>query len=161
MDKKSLLLAAACALAFGTAPAHARDDANQAASPGNASSDEQGRMTRESSPAQTNSGDTSQTAEKPLPQGTNPMTTNPAESQVGADPKKSKAKRNPAAQKPADPIEATPPSADAHSDGARGPRGDDESRARANVPEYNGPVQKPGEPADPNVRKQESGQQAR
>jgi len=157
MEKSAVALACAFALSLA-APVHAADD-QQYKPAGQASSDEPGRAHRQDAPAQSNA-DTSQSAQTPLPQGTNTMTTDPAESQVGADPAKSKAKRNPAAQKPADTVEAAPASADAHADGARGPRGDDESRARANVPEYEGPVQKPGETADPNVEAQESGQKS-
>jgi hypothetical protein len=151
-----IALALTCAIAVGfAAPIHARDSSQQA-NPA-ASSDEQGRMHRDTSPAQTNA-DTSQSAAKPLPQGTNAESTKPAESQMRADPNKSKKKRNPAAQNQAEPVEAPTPSADATADGARGPRGDDDSRKRANMPEHSGPVQKPGEPADPNIKKQ---QQAR
>jgi hypothetical protein len=151
-------VAYAVALSF-TAPVQARDSADQANPPGTASSDEPGRGSREDSASQ--SGDTSQSAQSPLPKGTDPAATNPAESQITADPAKSKKKRNPAAQNPADPVEAPAPSADASADGARGPRGDDDSRERANVPEYTGPVQEPGESADPNIKDQESGQQPR
>jgi hypothetical protein len=157
MEMSKLALGLACAFALSlAAPVHARDDQQQANPGGAASSDEAGRAHRQESPAKANA-ETSQSAQTPLPQGSNTMTTDPAESQVTADPKKSKAKRDPAAQKPADTVEAAPASADAHADGARGPRGDDDSRARANVPEYQGPVQKPGETADPNVKAQEPG----
>ena len=147
---------AACAVAFSLAmPGYAADSSDQANPPGSVSSKEEGRGSRETlAPAP--SADTSQTAQQPLPQGTSPAKTTPAESQVGADPKKSKTKRDPAGQNPAQPVQAEPPAADAHAEGARGPRDDDESRARAGVPEYQGPVQEPGQPADPNVRKQES-----
>ena len=160
MKLNSVALALGCAFALSlAAPVQARDDQQQANPAGQASPDEPGRAHRQDSPAQSNAN-TAPSAQAPLPQGTNPMTTDPAESQVTADPKKAKAKHDPAAQKPADTAEAPPPSADAHAEGARGPRGDDESRARANLPEYQGPIQKPGEPADPNVKAQESGQKS-
>jgi len=72
-----------------------------------------------------------------------------------ADPDKSKDARDPAAQNQAEPVEAPTPSADATADGARGPRADDDSRQRANLPEHSGPVQQPGETADPNIKKHE------
>ena len=146
-----VVLTAACAVALGlAAPLHARDSSEQGNPAGSESSKEEGRGSRDTN-ASPPTADTSQTAQKPLPQGTDPETTNPAESQVGADPRKSKTKRDPAAQSPAQPIETQPPAADAHAEGARGPRGDDESRARSGVPEYEGPVQEPGESADPNL----------
>ena len=146
-------LAIACAIAFGfAAPVHAGDNSEQA-NPA-ASSDDEGRMTRDNPAARTDA-DTSQSAAQPLPEGTATESTKPAESQMRADPSKSKKKRNPAAQGQAEPVEAPTPSADATGDGARGPRGDDDSRERANLPEHTGPVQDPGETADPNLKDQE------
>jgi hypothetical protein len=148
-----IALALTCAVAFGiAAPVHARDSSEQANPAAN--SDEQGRMNRETSPAKSNA-DTSQSAATPLPEGTDTESTKPADSQMHADPNKSKKKRNPAAQSQTEPVDAPTPSADATAEGARGPRGDDESRERANLPEHGGPVQKPGESADPNIKKQE------
>ena len=150
MDR--IIVTSACALILGFAvPAHAADQQSQVKDPAHANSEEAGRMHREDKPTQS-TPDASPSAQSPLPQGRSTESTDPAKSQVGADPAQSKTKRNPAAQAPAEPVEATPPSADAHADGAPGPRGDDESRARANVPEYEGPVQKPGESADPNIK---------
>ena len=153
MRMNPLALALTCAIAFGfAAPIHARDSSEQANPvPG---SDEQGGMKHEKAVGQTDAN-TAPSAAKPLPQGTDADATKPAESQMHADPEKSKKKTNPAAQSPAQPIEAPTPSADATADGARGPRGDDDSRQRANLPEHSGPVQKPGETADPNIKKQE------
>jgi len=154
MRMSPIALALTCAIACGfAAPIHARDSSEQV-SPGT-SADEQGRMHRgETSAGQTNA-DTSQSAAKPLPQRTNAESTKPAETQIRSDPDKSKKKRDPAAQNQVEPVEAPTPSADATADGARGPRGDDDSRERANLPEHSGPVQQPGETADPNIKKQE------
>jgi hypothetical protein len=152
MRMSPIALAAMCAVALGfAAPLQARDTGDQANPASSASSDEEGRMSRETSAAETNA-DTSESAAAPLPQGTDTESTKPAESQIRADPDKSKKKRNPAAQGQAEPVEAPTPAADATAEGARGPRGDDDSRERANVPEYTGPVQEPGEPADPNIK---------
>ncbi|HZR02943.1 MAG TPA: hypothetical protein VFA81_07220 [Burkholderiales bacterium] len=153
MEKIAITLASALVLSV-MAPAHAADQPQQARDAAQGSSEEPGRMHREDKASQP-APDASPSARSPLPAGRSTETTDPAQSQVGADPARSKAQRNPAVQAPADVIEATPPSADAHAEGARGPRGDDESRARAHVPEYEGPVQKPGESADPNVKSQE------
>lgn len=156
--RTSPIAMAACALAVCmAAPLHARDDSSAADPAGSVSSDEPGRGSRDTLPPEQSAvPDASPTAQQPLPEGANPAQTNPAESQVGADPKKSKAKRDPTSQSQADPIETQPPAADAHAEGARGPRGDDESRARSGVPEYEGPVQEPGQPADPNLKEQGS-----
>lgn len=153
MEKIVITLASALALGV-MAPAHAADQPQQGKDSAQESSQDPGRMHREDKPTQAVPNATP-SAQSPLPSGGSTDKTDPAKSQVGADPAASKTKRNPAAQAPADVIEATPPSADAHAEGARGPRGDEESRQRANVPEYEGPVQKPGESADPNVKKQE------
>jgi hypothetical protein len=155
MRNNRIAFALACAVAFAfAAPVHARDSSDQSNQAAGASSDEEGRMSRETSAAETNA-DTSESAAAPLPQGTDTESTKPAESQIRADPDKSKKQRNPAAQGKAEPVEAPTPAADATAEGARGPRGDDDSRERANVPEYTGPVQEPGEPADPNIKEQE------
>jgi hypothetical protein len=158
MRTSPIALTAVCAFALSVAaPLHARDDSGAADPAGTAQSDEPGRGSRESLPPEQSAvPDASQTAQQPLPQGADVETTNPAESQVGADPKKSRAKRDPTAQSPADPVDAPPPAADAAAEGARGPRGDDESRARSGVPEYEGPVQAPGEPADPNLKPEQA-----
>jgi hypothetical protein len=74
---------------------------------------------------------------------TSPETTKPLESQISADPQKSKSTPSAQTQQRADPPTAPTPRADTAGAGARGPRGDDESRARAGLPEYQGPVQVP------------------
>jgi hypothetical protein len=148
-----IVAGALCVLAVGVAaPVLAADTGNP---PGAESADAPGRGSRDTlAPKQ--APDATETAQKPLPQGRNTEPTKPAETQVGADPQKSKADRDPAAQSQAQPVETQPPAADAHAEGARGPRGDDESRARAGLPEYEGPVQKPGATADPNLKQDQA-----
>lgn len=93
-----------------------------------------------------NSGPSGQTAGTT---GSNAKTggTAPVESQVGADPQSAKRANDPSAKARADVVDAPTPDLDAHGVGARGMRGDDDSRERAGLPPYRGPVQR----SDPTI----------